>query len=225
MEYPVNNQADEDQAAKNDMEKMVSSYDSYMRKITFGRESNLRDITVKLAHVSMGDTVLEVGCGTGTLTLAVKRQVGPAGKVFGIDIIPGMIEASQRKAAVANEKITFQLGSIDAIPFPASRFDVVICSFTIFHMSDETRQKGIAEIFRVLKPNGHLFVLDIALPARPFPRAIAKVLLGFMITHKLEELIPLMKESGFSDIEMMSVNFRILGLSLLAGITGKMQKN
>jgi ubiquinone/menaquinone biosynthesis C-methylase UbiE len=139
----------QDQRMKSQMEKMVQSYDSYMRKITLGRERTLRETTVSLAQVKPGDRVLEVGCGTGTLTLAAKRQAGPSGKVYGIDIIPGMIEASQRKAAQAKEDVTFQLGSIEDIPFPANQFDAVMCSFMIFHMSEMVRGKGIAEIYRV----------------------------------------------------------------------------
>src|SRR5512136_450770 len=129
---------DEDQLMKSQMEKMVSSYDSYMKKMTFGREHLLREETVRLAQVVPGNSVLEVGCGTGTLTLAAKRQAGLTGKVCGIDIIPGMIEVSQHKAAQAKEDITFQLGSIDTIPFPENQFDVVMCSFMIFHMSETT---------------------------------------------------------------------------------------
>jgi ubiquinone/menaquinone biosynthesis C-methylase UbiE len=135
-------QVDEDKIMKSQMEKMVPSYDSYMRKMTLGRERTLRETTVGLAQVKPGDCVLEVGCGTGTLTLAVKRQAGPSGKAFGIDIIPGMIELSKRKATQANEDVTFQLGSIDDIPFSANQFDVVMCSFMIFHMSEMMRRKG-----------------------------------------------------------------------------------
>ena len=83
------------------MEKMVPSDDSYMRKMTLGRERTLRETTVSLAQVKPGDCVLEVGCGTGTLTLAAKRQAGPSGKVFGIDIIPGMIEAQSAQGSTS----------------------------------------------------------------------------------------------------------------------------
>lgn len=224
MENAQKKQVDEDQSAREGMEKMVSSYDSYMRNITFGRERLLRDATVRMAQVKPGDCVLEVGCGTGTLTLAMKKQVGPIGKAFGIDLIPGMIAASQRKAADANEEITFQEGSIDAIPFPDNQFDVVMCSFMIFHMSGETRKKGIQDIFRTLKPNGRLFVLDLDLPVQPFQRTIAKLLLGFMFEHKMEELLPLMKEAGFADLELVPVPFRVLGLSILNGVTGIAKK-
>jgi ubiquinone/menaquinone biosynthesis C-methylase UbiE len=218
-------QVDEDNEMKIAMEKMVPSYDSYMRKITFGREGTLRETTVRLAQVKPGDCVLEVGCGTGTLTLAAKRQAGPSGKAFGIDIIPGMIEYSQRKAAQANEDVTFQFGSIDDIPFPANQFDVVFCSFMIFHMSETKRRKGIAEIYRVLKPNGRLLVVDLALPERGLSRAIAKVLLGFMINHDLRELLPLMEASGYSDVETAPAKFRIMGLSVLAYVRGKANKS
>jgi ubiquinone/menaquinone biosynthesis C-methylase UbiE len=166
--------SENDKLMKSQMEKMVPSYDSYMKKVTFGREHVLREETVNLAQVKAGDCVLEIGCGTGTLTLAAKRKVGASGKAFGIDLIPGMIEASQRKAAQANEDITFQSGSIDDIPFPANQFDVVMCSFMIFHMSETVRRKGIAEIYRVLKPQGRLLVLDMAYPPSPCPERLPK---------------------------------------------------
>src|SRR4030042_2546462 len=83
---------DEDTIIKNQMEKMVDSYDLYMKRITLGREDALRKMTVDLAQVKQGDCILEVGCATGTLSLAAKRQAGPTGSVFAIDIIPGMIE-------------------------------------------------------------------------------------------------------------------------------------
>jgi ubiquinone/menaquinone biosynthesis C-methylase UbiE len=218
-------QVDEDQLMKSQMEKMVPSYDSYMRKVTLGRERTLRETTVSLAQVKPGDCVLEVGCGTGTLTLAAKRQAGSSGTAFGIDLLPGMIELSQRKAAQANADITFQVGSIDDIPFSADQFDVVLCSFMIFHMSDVVRRKGMAEIYRVLKPQGRLLVLDLALPTPTLSRAIAKLLFGGMLQHDLRELLPLLEAAGFSDVETAPAKFRILGLSILAFVRGNARKS
>ena len=218
-------QVDVDQVMKSQMEKMVPSYDSYMRKMTFGREHILREMTVRLAQVKPGDSVLEVGCGTGTLTLAAKRQAGPSGKVFGIDIIPGMVELSQQKAKQANEDVTFQLGSIDNIPFPDNHFDVVMCSFMIFHMSEATRQKGIAEIFRVLKPQGKFLVLDLAFPPQPVQKAIARILFGWMLNDDLLGLPPLMEASGFANIDTGEADFRILGLSILGYVRGSARKS
>jgi len=211
---------DEDIIIKSQMERMVNSYDLYMKRITLGREDALRKMTVNLAQVKEGDCVLEIGCATGTLSLAAKRQAGPTGRVFGIDIIPGMIEVSQKKATKAKLDITFQLGNIGDISFPNEHFDVVMCSFMIFHMSEKVRNNGIKEIYRVLKPKGRLMVLDLALPSRPVSRMIIKLLLGFMIKHDLKELLPVMESSGFSQIEISQAKYRILGLPVLSFARG-----
>lgn len=216
----------EDRAINRPMEQMVSTYDAYMHKMTFGREKILRQKTVELAMIKPGDSVLEIGCGTGSLTLAAKRQAGPSGKVVGIDVIPGMVLYSQRKAAQANIDVTFQLGSINDLPYPDNSFDVVVCSFMIFHMSEDTRRMGIAEIYRALKPQGRLLVVDLAMPAQPLQKLIAKLIIfRGGLEHDLKELLPMMEGPGFSDIECAPVNFSILGLSILAYMRGSAQKN
>ena len=215
---------DEDKLMKSQMEKLVPTYDAHMRITMLGRERALRETTVNLAQVKPGDSLLEIGCGTGSLTLAAKRRAGPSGKAFGLDLIPGMIELSRRKAAKANEEIAFQVGGIDDIPFPESQFDVVMCSLMIFLMSEKTRRKGLAEIYRVLKPQGRLLVLDLATPAQPVQKAIAKALFGGILEHDLRELLPLMQASGFSDVELGPAKFRILGLFVLGFVRGSARK-
>lgn len=212
---------DEDKLIKSQMEKIVPTYDAYMRRVTLGRERQLRETTVDLAQVKPGDCLLEVGCGTGSLTLAAKRRAGPSGQAFGIDLIPGMIELSQRKAAEANETITFQVGSMDNIPFPDDQFDVVMGSFMIFHMSDATRRKGLAEAFRVLKPNGRLLFVDLTLPTKTLPRIIAELLFGSFLGPELSELIPLMEAAGFTEIECGPARFSILGVPIIGFVRGK----
>ena len=211
---------DEDIIIKNQMEKMVNSYDLYMKRITLGREDALRKMTVNLAQIKQGDCVLEIGCATGSLSLAAKRQVGQEGSVSAIDIIPGMIEVSKQKAAQAKMDVSFQVGNIQEIPFPDEHFDRVMCSFMIFHMSENVRNNGIKEIFRVLKPNGKLLVLDLALPPNKVSRAFLKLFLGFMLKHNLEELKPIMESSGFAQIEISLAKFRVMGLPILSYVLG-----
>jgi len=218
-------EVDLDQQFKSQMEKAAPTYDSLMKRMTFGRERELRDTTIDLAGVKPGDCVLEVGCGTGTLSLAAKRRAGPSGKVYGIDVIPLMIELSQRKAEQAGEEITFQLASIADIPFSANTFDVVMGSFMIFHMSERIRQKGMAEIYRVLKPNGRLLVLDTATPTRPLLKTFVKMFTGGELPPDLHQLPPLMELSSFSKVEIAPVNFRLLGFSPLTFVRGIAQKN
>jgi len=90
----------------------------------------------------------------------------------------------------------------------------------IFHMSEEVRQKGIMEIYRVLKPQGGLMVLDLTLPAHGVSRAVAKVLFKFMLKHDLKELLPMMESSGFSGIQISQAKFRLFGFSLLSFVCG-----
>ena len=213
-------QVEEDLRIRKEMEKIVPTYDAYMRKITLGRERTLRERTITLAGVKPGEAVLEVGCGTGTLTLAAKRRAGPSGRVCGIDLIPAMIEKSRQKAREANQDISFQQGSIEDLPYPDNQFDVVMCSFMIFHMSDGVRSKGIQEIFRVLKPGGRLFLIDLTLPPYPVSRFFAKRILSWVGQDDLHELLPLMETSGFTGVEIAPVKFRILGIAILSCVRG-----
>jgi ubiquinone/menaquinone biosynthesis C-methylase UbiE len=219
-DLPYPEESDEDRNIRSQMEKIVGSYDKYMKRITLGREKALRTVTIDLAGIKQGDCVLEIGCGTGTLTLEAKRKAGSAGKVSGIDIIPGMIEICQKKAGQANLDVNFQVGSINLIPFPDKYFDVVMCSFMIFHMSGKVREKGIEDIYRVLKPNGRLLILDLSLPTHAVSRRILKFFLGFFLKHDLKELIPIMNSSGFLKIETDQAKFRVFGLPLLSYILG-----
>ena len=90
----------------------------------------------------------------------------------------------------------------------------------IFHMSEKVRNKGIKEIYRVLKPQGRFLVLDLALPPNPASRKILKLFLGFMLKHDLKELQPIMESVGFSPIEISQAKFRVLGLPVLSFVLG-----
>jgi ubiquinone/menaquinone biosynthesis C-methylase UbiE len=214
----------EELAMKKQLEGMVNTYDSYMQKITLGRDALLRERTIKKSGIKEGDTVLEVGSGTGTLSLAAKRKAGKSGNVYGIDIIPGMIELSKQKAKNVDEDITFTLGNIVEIPHEDNKFDVVMCSFMIFHVSEQTRRKGISEIYRVLKPGGRLFIVDLGLPKGSFQRTIAKLMLGFMINHELDELEPLFTQSRIINVESGKIDFNVYGLQIVSYISGVAQK-
>ena len=121
-------QQDVDQEIKSQMEKVVDTYDTYMKRATFGRE----------AKYAPGDC-LAGRCQTRRLFLGSglrNRYAGPGcqksswsiWKAFGIDIIPGMIEASHKKAVEAGEEINFQEGSIADIPFDKNSFRCRACA-------------------------------------------------------------------------------------------------
>jgi ubiquinone/menaquinone biosynthesis C-methylase UbiE len=171
-------------------------YDLLMFFMTFGREGTLRRVTLDLAGVQPGDRVLEIGSGTGTLTLASARRVGASGKAFGIDVAPEMVAAASRKATRKHVAASFQIGSMEKIPSTNRCFDVVMCSFMIFHMPDDVRRRGLAEVQRVLKDGGRLLILDFALPDR----------MGYGRYH-IRTLVPALTELSFSQVELGRARF------------------
>lgn len=143
-----------------EMGKWARYYDFVMALLTFGKEKKLRQVELEFCKLHPGERVLEIGCGTGTLTLAAKDRVGPSGEVIGLDLAPEMIEKARSKATRKNAHVSFRQGSVASLPFPSGYFDTVLCSFMIFHMPEDVRTSGIAEIRRVLKPGSQLCIID-----------------------------------------------------------------
>ncbi len=83
----------------------------------------------------------------------------------------------------------------------------------------------MAEIYRVLKPQGRLLVLDSATPTHHLLKTFVKIISGGELPPDLHQLLPLMELSGFSKIEIAPVNFRLLGFSPLTFVRGLAQKN
>lgn len=135
-------------------------YDLVVKVMYLGREKSLREYSLDLASIKAGDKVLEVGCGTGTLTLAAHKRVGATGETHGIDATEEMIAVARKKNARARGSTTFRVGLLEQIPYPDSTFDKVLCSFMLFHASANAREQGVKEIFRVLKPGGRFLVIE-----------------------------------------------------------------
>lgn len=186
-------------------------YDPIVRLALLGQDKALRKMTIKMAQIKPGDRVLDAGCGTGDLTIAAKVRAGSTGKVFGIDAAPEMVEASLSKAAMASLDIEFRVGLIESLPFPNDYFDVVLSSLMMHHLPDDLKHKGLAEIYRVLKPGGHLIVVDMNRPT-VFP---IKILTAFLVHEKMDtgaqDLPLMMNEVGFSQIESKNTWFGLLG--------------
>ena len=198
---------------------MARYYDVVVALMTLGREKTLRQVTLDLVQLEPGDRVLEIGCGTGTLTLGAKVRVGASGEATGMDIAPEMVEAASRKAARKGVDASFQVGSIAKIPYPDSYFDAVMCSFMIFHMPDDVRRKGLAEVYRVLKSGGHLSILDFGLPDKPWLRRFVQMHFGHMMQHDVRELTPILEENSFSCVEVVKADF--MGTWFLRGTAKK----
>jgi ubiquinone/menaquinone biosynthesis C-methylase UbiE len=136
-------------------------YDMLVTVLTRGREDKFRKTTLDLADPRAGESVLDVACGTGTLALGAKERVGAEGKVCGLDAAPKMVERARWKAARAGADVAFELAVAEQIPFPDAQFDLVLCTLALHHFPASIRGRALAEILRVLKPDGRLLALDM----------------------------------------------------------------
>jgi ubiquinone/menaquinone biosynthesis C-methylase UbiE len=138
----------------------AARYDVLAWLLTGGRERAFRERLIELAGLEAGDSVLDIGCGTGTLAIAATRHVEPKGSVYGIDASPQMIARATRKARKAGAPAVFQLAAAEQLPFPDARFDVVLSTLMFHHLPLKTRKQCAIEIRRVLKRRGRVLVVD-----------------------------------------------------------------
>ena len=138
----------------------AAGYDLLLWLVTLGRERAFREKMLKYARLQPGEAVLDVGCGTGTLALLAKQQVGPTGEVSGIDASPEMIARAQRKAKRAGVDVSFKNAFAQSLPYPNGRFNVVLTTVMLHHLPKKARAGLAAEIRRVLKPGGRVLAID-----------------------------------------------------------------
>jgi ubiquinone/menaquinone biosynthesis C-methylase UbiE len=185
-------------------------YDAFTALISLGKDGAIRKAALAAAQVRPGERVLDVGCGTGSLAIDAKAEVGSIGEVHGIDAAPEMIAVARRKAAKKELDVRFQVGLIEEIPFADGQFDLALNSFVLHHLPDDLKRAGFAQIRRVLKPGGRFLAVDFA--------STGGGLLGHLMSlfgHKVEQdyvgdLMAMLKDTGFADVEALDTKYEIL---------------
>ena len=139
-------------------------YDGLNRLITFGTDVSWRKRLISLVSATSPESVLDIATGTGDLALAFART--PAKSIVGLDLSPGMLEIGQQKVTDRGlgDKVQMVLGDSEALEFETGSFDAVTVAFGVRNFED--LEKGLAEIYRVLKPGGILAVLETSVPEK-----------------------------------------------------------
>ena len=187
-------------------------YDAAVWLLTMGKGLDIRKTTVELAQIKPGESVLDVGCGTGDLAIAAKALAGPTGEVYGTDADPEMIDLAQRKAAQAGVEVTFRVDLIEGMTFPDERFDVVLSSFMMHHLPGDLKRAGLAEIYRVLKSGGRLLIVDMeSSSGGSLGQRVSELMIRAhggqaMMQDNVTKLIPLLEAAGFTGVETDRIN-------------------
>ena len=175
----------------------AARYDILVAVMTLGRERRFRERLLEPAHLEPSESVLDIGCGTGTLAIAAKRRVGASGVVCGIDPSPEMIARAKRKARRAQATVEFEIATAQSLPFSDSRFDVVTSTVMLHHLRRAARVEAVVEARRVLRPGGRLLIVD-------FVRRSGKGLHAHFHRHGRvdpRDLIALATEGGLSVVD------------------------
>ncbi len=140
------------------------NYDGLNRVISFGIDIKWRNRVVAILTKNKPNSILDIATGTGDLAINMVKT--GASKIVGLDISPGMLEVGKDKIKdkkLANT-IEMVVGDSENLPFKDDSFDAVTVAFGVRNF--ETLEKGLAEIFRVLKPNGSFVVLETSVPTK-----------------------------------------------------------
>jgi SAM-dependent methyltransferase len=148
------------------------------------RERVVKEALLDQANVAAGDSVLDLGAGTGTLAIWLKQRA-PAAEVTGLDADPDVLARARTKAADARCQIDFVEGFSTELPFAPDSVDVVLSSLFFHHLTGLDKRTTLAEVQRVLKPGGQLHVADWGKPGDPLMATLflfVRAFDGFAVT-------------------------------------------
>ena len=131
-------------------------YDPIVNLMGFDRA---RQELISAANIKPGHHILDIGCGTGTLVVKLKRQY-PSAQVIGIDPDPKVLRRARNKATRAAVSVQLDPGFADELPYEENSFDRVFSSFMFHHLNEQERENMLREVLRVLRAGGSFHLLD-----------------------------------------------------------------
>lgn len=215
-------------------DSVAPSYDVMNDLMSAGLHRVWKRYTITVANPQPGDQVLDIAGGTGDLSLAFAKKVGPTGRVVHTDINEAMLREGRNRLLDLGVVLPTLVCDAEQLPFESNAFDFVSVAFGLRNMTHKDR--ALAEMQRVLKPGGKLLVLEFSRVAKPLEKAYDWY--SFNILPKLgklvandedsyrylaesirmhpgqEELRQMMKTAGFGHVDVHNLSAGVVALHL-----------
>lgn len=198
-------------------------YDPIMRYVM--REEVFKRILIDHANPLPAERILDLGCGTGTLTLMIQKHQ-PDAVVYGLDADPEVLAIARRKAAQSEiTGIHWSQGLADDLSYADCAFDLVLTSMVLHHLTHAKKHKGFQEVARVLSPNGRFLIADFGKPRDGLMRLVTFWMSKFEQTaeHFNGHIPQLLRSAGFGSITELEYFRTLFGpVTILRAIVNRL---
>lgn len=176
-------------------------YDPLLRRVM--REDHIKRALIRSAEIQ-SERVLDVGCGTGTLTILAVRA-SPESEVAGLDPDRAVLRRARAKAAAERVRLAFHQGSAVRLPYGDASFGIVLASLMLHHLPSGDRLEALREIRRVLRGDGRLFIVDFGPPTSLWTRLVTPVMARLEHTAPFfaGELPAILSRAGFTSFQVI----------------------
>lgn len=241
---PYNNEEHKATQVKRMFDSIAGTYDQLNHTLSFGIDRIWRKKGIAYLRPFAPKSILDIATGTGDLAISMQRKLN-ADRIIGADISEGMMDVGRQKVAEAglSEHISFEYQDCTALTYAEDSFDAVTAAFGVRNFEDI--EQGIREMYRVLRPNGHVMILELSTPEH-FPmkqlysiyskwviptigRLFSKEQSAYSYLPASIKVVPqgkvmtdLLSRIGFSEVQARTLTFGIC--SLYTGTKNK-QKN
>ncbi|MEY4750403.1 MAG: hypothetical protein RIQ60_2617 [Pseudomonadota bacterium] len=215
-------------------DSVAQRYDVMNDAMSMGMHRVWKAYTIAVSGARAGHVVLDIAAGTGDLTRAFARKVGPQGCVVHTDINEAMLRVGRDRLIDEGLIVPSVLCDAEHLPFADASFDIVSVAFGLRNMTH--KDAALREMQRVLKPGGRLLVLEFSRVAQPLTKIydwysfnvlprLGKVLAGDSESYRYlaesirmhpsqEELKALMKSSGFAHVDIHNLTAGVVALHM-----------
>lgn len=189
---------------------MAPLYD-FLLKLTMP-EATLKRRLIERANIQAGQRVIDLGCGTGTLAIMIKKA-SPEAQITGLDADEEVLSIAKSKAEKAHVNIKWDHGFAYELPYPDNSFDVVVSSLVTHHLKGPDKVRAFKEVRRVLKPTSWFHIMDFGQPFSVITRLQALFLKHFeeVEDNVAGRIVPMLREAGFESAKEVEKQATIFG--------------